>query len=225
MDSPTQPSSQLLLEFQALFDNASVGILLTADHKIQRYNPRFEEMFRFKGSEAVGRLGSRLYRSDEEYSALGKLAGPLLSQGESVRQELYMRRADGSDFWANLIGYVADPSDPTRGAWWIIEDRSEVKDAEESLKKSYTELSETNIKLAAAQSRLVQSEKLAAIGLLAGGVAHEINNPIGFINSNLGSLKTYVDRMLSLIDAYEKIQLRPGASVSDFATVEALKTE
>jgi two-component system NtrC family sensor kinase len=61
-------------------------------------------------------------------------------------------------------------------------------------------------KLEAAHNQLLQSEKLASIGQLAAGVAHEINNPIGFVNSNLGSLKTYVNELLEVLDAYENCQ-------------------
>ena len=50
---------------------------------------------------------------------------------------------------------------------------------------------------------MLQSEKLASIGQLAAGVAHEINNPIGFVNSNLGVLKKYVSNLLQIIDLYE----------------------
>lgn len=55
-------------------------------------------------------------------------------------------------------------------------------------------------KLEAANNQIIQSEKLASIGQLAAGVAHEINNPIGFVNSNLGTLKNYANDLLSLID-------------------------
>jgi len=57
-------------------------------------------------------------------------------------------------------------------------------------------------KLEEAQAQLLQSEKMAAIGQLAAGVAHEINNPVGYVYSNFSSLESYVGDLLSLIDTY-----------------------
>ncbi len=57
---------------------------------------------------------------------------------------------------------------------------------------AYTELNRT-------QSQLLQQEKMASIGQLAAGVAHEINNPMGFISSNLGSLSKYIERLSSFV--------------------------
>ena len=53
------------------------------------------------------------------------------------------------------------------------------------------------------QGQLIQSEKMASIGLLAAGVAHEINNPIGYVYSNLGSLEKYIGELLTIMDTYE----------------------
>ena len=66
-----------------------------------------------------------------------------------------------------------------------------------------TALEEANFQLTTAHEHLHQSEKMAAIGQLAAGVAHEINNPIGYVNSNLGTLKGYVKDLLRIVDAYE----------------------
>jgi len=60
-----------------------------------------------------------------------------------------------------------------------------------------------------AHNQVLQSEKLASIGQLAAGVAHEINNPIGFVNCNLGTLERHVDGLLRLIDAHERAAAAP----------------
>ncbi|SDJ31178.1 two-component system, NtrC family, sensor kinase [Paraburkholderia steynii] len=66
--------------------------------------------------------------------------------------------------------------------------------------------------LADAHMKLLQSEKLASIGQLAAGVAHEINNPIGFVNSNLGTLKTWMNSLLEFVALMESTlaSLDPG---------------
>ncbi len=71
-------------------------------------------------------------------------------------------------------------------------------------------------KLEEAHNQLLQSEKLASIGQLAAGVAHEINNPIGFVNSNLGALQKYCDSLLGLLDQYEGLEgeLKPESSTA-----------
>ncbi|MCP1441394.1 signal transduction histidine kinase [Pseudomonas sp. GGS8] len=56
------------------------------------------------------------------------------------------------------------------------------------------------------ESQLVQSEKLASLGQLAAGVAHEINNPIGFISSNLGALDGYFKQLQAMLDAYREAE-------------------
>ncbi|WP_095110465.1 ATP-binding protein [Pseudomonas sp. Irchel 3E20] len=62
------------------------------------------------------------------------------------------------------------------------------------------------------ESQLVQSEKLASLGQLAAGVAHEINNPVGFISSNLSTLGTYFGQMQQMLEAYRQAEaaLAPG---------------
>jgi two-component system, NtrC family, sensor kinase len=72
---------------------------------------------------------------------------------------------------------------------------------ESELQKSKADLEQMVIELKTAQSRILQQEKMASIGQLAAGVAHEINNPIGFIISNLSSLQKYMNKMVEFISA------------------------
>jgi signal transduction histidine kinase len=83
--------------------------------------------------------------------------------------------------------------------------------AEAELMRRNAELTEVNARLSKAQEQLVQSEKLASIGQLAAGVAHEINNPIGYVFSNFETLGTYIARMLDMFKAYEEAEASIGA--------------
>lgn len=78
--------------------------------------------------------------------------------------------------------------------------------AEEALQREKEEQKSLIKKLEQAHNQLLQSEKMASIGQLAAGVAHEINNPIGYVNSNLGSLEQYVEKLFQVIDAYERAE-------------------
>ncbi len=60
--------------------------------------------------------------------------------------------------------------------------------------------------LASTQERIVQSEKMASIGQLSAGVAHEINNPIGFVFSNFGTLEDYLQRLFRMLGAYKQAE-------------------
>ena len=94
------------------------------------------------------------------------------------------------------------------------------EETEKELLDRYVEMTSLNIKLSeaneriqSAQNQLLQNEKLASIGQLAAGVAHEINNPIGYVFSNFSTLEHYVSDLLSLIDTYH--QAEPHIADSD----------
>lgn len=98
----------------------------------------------------------------------------------------------------------------------------ERKHAEGEVLRRNAELVELNNKLSRAHEQLLQSEKLASIGLLAAGVAHEINNPIGYIFSNFNSLNGYQANLFDIIDAYK--QAEPHIAAHDVLTdLQALK--
>jgi two-component system NtrC family sensor kinase len=80
-----------------------------------------------------------------------------------------------------------------------------VEERTTALHKSNKELEETVTRLKETQAQMIQSEKMASIGQLASGVAHEINNPTGFINSNLNTLADYQRDINTLITQYRHL--------------------
>jgi len=76
---------------------------------------------------------------------------------------------------------------------------------EEKLRSSKEEMERTVEQLRATQAQIIQTEKMASIGQLAAGVAHEINNPTAFVSSNLGTLSRYQVDLIRLVEAYEQI--------------------
>ena len=102
---------------------------------------------------------------------------------------------------------------------------AELASANAVLEEDRRELELLLSKVEEAQQQLLQSEKMAAIGQLAAGVAHEINNPVGFVNSNLGSLKTYVNQLLNVISAYESSDPAQIADARQKADLEFLRED
>jgi two-component system NtrC family sensor kinase len=88
-----------------------------------------------------------------------------------------------------------------------------------SQKRQLHELRQLNRQLEDAHNHLMQADKMASIGQLAAGVAHEINNPIGYVYSNLGTLEKYVQDTFGMLDQYEQAE----ASIPDAAVRAKLK--
>jgi PAS domain S-box-containing protein len=92
-----------------------------------------------------------------------------------------------------------------RYVYGTVHDITENKRIEHALQREKEEQAELNKKLQEARDQLLQSEKMASIGQLAAGVAHEINNPIGYVNSNLGVLRSYIEQFVKILSAYGEI--------------------
>jgi len=161
-----------LREMEAILFNAPVAILFTRNRLMTRYNPQFGRTFGFDGDSGIGVPARALYRSDEEYDALGRVATPLLSKGQPFRTELYMRGTDGSDLWVNLIGYVMNPDKTGEGTIWILEDRSAYKRAEEEVRRA-------NAELVVAKERAEVASQAKSTFLA--NMSHELRTPLNAI--------------------------------------------
>lgn len=100
--------------------------------------------------------------------------------------------------------------------------RDELHKANLNLGLTNEELHKTVADLKAAQEQLVQAEKMASLGQLTAGIAHEINNPINFVTANIQPLKDDMADILNFIDHYDEIILKKGLK-NEFAEIESYK--
>jgi signal transduction histidine kinase/NO-binding membrane sensor protein with MHYT domain len=80
----------------------------------------------------------------------------------------------------------------------------QLRESEALLKQQAQNLQQAFQELQSLQLKVVQSEKMSSLGQLVAGVAHEINNPVGFIHGNLSYVRTYAQNLLSLVELYQK---------------------
>lgn len=100
---------------------------------------------------------------------------------------------------------------------------SEVKNRTSELTKTNQNLEKTLKNLKEAQTQLVDSEKMASLGQLTAGIAHEINNPINFVTSNIKPLQRDVEDLYSIIDKFDTVE--SGKEIQGFKEIEDLKEE
>lgn len=90
-----------------------------------------------------------------------------------------------------------------------------VQERTEELQASNEHLSEALNDLKDAQTQLVEAEKMASLGQLTAGIAHEINNPINFVKSNIKPLRLDLKDIFSILDAYEKVHHLEGEALQN----------
>ena len=119
-----------------------------------------------------------------------------LSQGATSTVRLPLRCHCGNRRITWFDASIAAWASGTTSAGYVIElhDVSAWRTSEDELRR--------------VQTRMLQTEKLASIGQLAAGVAHEINNPLSYVYSNLHTLRDYVTGLLRVVGAYEEVERR-----------------
>lgn len=132
--------------------------------------------------------------------------------------EYRFRVRDGSYLWMHdSLRLVRDEHGVPFEVIGSLTDITERKRMEAMLQARGEEQQLLISKLQEAHDQLLQAEKMASIGQLAAGIAHEINNPIGFVNSNMSSLQAYVGTLFGVIAQYEAAM--PDALASHVAHV------
>ncbi|MDO9198550.1 EAL domain-containing protein [Rhodoferax sp.] len=134
-NSPLSSVQQTLLEYQAILENASVGILFSRDQRVLHCNPEFSKIFGWPQGELVGQHGSVFYLSPEDYAEIGRIASPILSTGGLLDREMHLRRKDGSTVWCRMRAKAINPQNTAEGTIWIAEDIGARKRAQAELEE------------------------------------------------------------------------------------------
>ena len=179
------------------------------------YAPRFKEMLGYAEDEFPNLFSSftDVLHPEDRDLVRRALEAHFSPQRIPYAIEYRLRTKTGEYRWFYTSGeaFRNQANKPYRMTGAII-DITAGKQAKWESTEHYEEIQELNDRLKEAQDHLLQSERMAFIGQLATGVAHEINNPIGYVYSNLGTLEKYVQDVFSMIEDYEQAE---GAIADD----------
>lgn len=205
-------------ELELFVAHAPFGVALTQDGLVQRANRAMAELLGREESRLAGLSLADLDFQPDAVREIVAQAKEARRHHAPLRHEMWMRRADGLPLWVQVDAHELETAEGGRQTWWMLQDRTDIRAAQQELEARFEELRETNRKLEETQNQLLQQDKMASIGQLAAGVAHEINNPVGFVSSNLNTLRGHVDELFELSAAYESVLDAPA----DTARREAL---
>ena len=227
--------------FESILTTSSDAFVsIDENGSIVEWNPAAQRIFGWPRGEAVGKsLAETIIPA--QYRA-GHAAGMkhFLATGESKvigkTLELSALHRDGREFpveitiWRTRIdekhqfnAFIRDVTQRKMKEEELNNAHKELTEREKALRQTFQDLSTTHDALKTTQNQLVQSEKLASIGHLAAGVAHEINNPVGFINNNMEILEQYIADYAKVLKMTD--QLRESVIQGNLAEAKTLAEE
>lgn len=222
--------------FRAISETSSDAIISTDDKgTVTFWNNAATEVFGYSGDEIVGKsveyiIPNRFRKAHQD--GLKRVLTTGISHVVGSRPvEVIGFCKDGSEFPLELSLAIWKRGGKTffTGIIRDITGRKEIEVAlrqdKEVLEKLTDELQRTNEELKNTQAQMLQREKMASVGQLAAGVAHEINNPMGFITSNLGSLQKYFAKYTGFISVQEEALKALGGDAAVEKAREKLKLD
>ncbi|OGQ36508.1 MAG: hypothetical protein A3F16_02430 [Deltaproteobacteria bacterium RIFCSPHIGHO2_12_FULL_43_9] len=129
-----------------------------------------------------------------------KYLGPLAALANAIR------KVKAGEFEQQLVEKGVPPQELNTLIQAFNQMSQSISQTRKALEQKILELNEANTRLKATQAQLVHSAKMVSLGQLVAGVAHELNNPIGYIYSNITHLREDIDRIRKLLDEYEKTE-------------------
>ena len=172
-------------KYWCLLDEPTLKTLYAAVDKSYKTN----EPVKMLDMEAIRKDGARLI-SETSVSIIRDTEGSFIGF-RGISRDVTKRRQMEEELKKNQEELIKKNKE-------IDENRKHIQHALERLEKAYEELK-------ASQLKVLQQEKMASIGQLAAGVAHELNNPMSFISSNLSTLDKYVHRLIDFIGTQSEI--------------------
>ena len=179
------------------------------------------------------RTGSRMTRSLVLKLVLGASAAgrePFIYVEMHSSGKWGVDEATGKKVLSGSIGIIRDVTESTRNKKAIEQKNIELRlinvnleAREKELEGMLGEVKKSHEELKKAQAQLLQSEKLASIGQLAAGIAHEVNNPLGFLGSNIAILGNYMETFKSLLGQVRTLQEAVGRQDPGLISEEAQK--
>ncbi len=183
---------KIAMYFKAIEQNPASVVITDPDGTITFINPAFLAITGYRKDEVIGQ-NPRVLKSGEMDETFYKTLWDTILSGHTWRGEFHNKKKDGTLYWESAsISPIKEADGTITGFIGVKEDITEKVKAEQKLR-------EVNRMLKDTQSSLVMEEKLASIGRLAAGVAHEINNPVGFISSNFRTIKRYYEKYRSFL--------------------------
>lgn len=191
-------------------------IVLSPDAEVWFANRATENMLGYEPGELVGKMLGEVV-SDENLEFFSALRSMITKGPVRDLRLSYISRDGGNipvslngsalrdDATGRFMGMVLVARD-MRDMLGLVRNLEEAKaELEKKVRERTKELEEAYLDLKNTQAQLLQSEKMASVGQLAAGVAHEINNPVGFVLSNLGTVESYINDLLRLVRGYGEI--------------------
>ncbi len=175
--------------------SSMTDVLIVCDthNKIQRVNYKFEELIGLTQKELFGRDMYELFDQISRNN-LSKYSAKVLS--EMVYDCEVNLQGNNKELVPLTLNCGARYDQGGRYAGMVLIGRPIGE-----LRQAYKALNATHQELQQAQQQLLQSEKMASLGRLVAGVAHELNNPISFVFGNIHALKRYGDRFTRYLEA------------------------
>jgi two-component system, NtrC family, sensor kinase len=190
-------------------DVAGVLILvLDNGETIHRINKKGCEILGCEESEILGKNWCDLFVPPEQRKEVHSVLKGLMN-GETDKFEYHENPVIAKSGKKRLIAWhnvsLWDERKKINAVLSSGEDITERREAEDKLKKTYEELEKAHREMKGMQSQIIQSEKLASIGQLAAGVAHEMNTPVGFVASNFETLQKYFKKFKTLLEMHAEL--------------------